>query len=166
MSGEPDWTVELIGEDGKPGLLALVAPLQWLRPPEELERTAESLAALLGQGAGPKELADTVEWLRALALLGRDCIEAIEALGLRWSWTDRAIVGPAGDGPGRPRSSHSLAVAAAWEQLGGRALAEWYGAETLAAVRERLRGLVPDSELEDDKLRSRIQRHAAEAERR
>jgi len=151
-----DWAEELIGASG---LLPQVSPLTWLARPEELEQAADTLAGLIERGAGSDDLADTVEWLRALAMLARTCMETIKRDGLRWDPDRRAVVGPRGGGRGAPRTSHVLAVVAAWERLGGRTLDAWYSADTLAAIRERLTGLVPAAELTDEKIKRRIQRY-------
>lgn len=155
-----DWTEELIGgpEEGRywAGLLEVVSPLLWLDRPEELERWADGLEGL-AERTGVDDHAERVEWLRACAELGRSCLESVEDAGLRFDWERRAIIGPKGE-PGRPRSSHTLAVAAAWEQLKDER-EDWYGDRTLQRVRDRLEGLLPEDELTDAKLKARIRRH-------
>lgn len=158
--GPADWTEELIGApDGdRPwaGLLELVTPLLWLAPPEEMERAADVLEGL-AERTGVEAHAERAPWLRACAELGRSCLEEVEEAGLRFDWETRSILGPKGR-PGRPRTSRGLAAAAAWEQL-REDRGDWYGAETLAAVRRRLSGLLPDEELTDSRLKARIRRY-------
>lgn len=139
--------------------------LMLLAPPEELDRAADTIEAVVERGM--PELESSMTLLRRLAATSRMYVGHVEALGLRWDWDERVMLSPKGGRRGPPKKSHTWLVGFAWEALGGRSLGEgeWYGKDTLAAIRQDLTGLMPPERLTDDKIKATLQRYVSQGGR-
>jgi len=149
-----DWTEELIGRLGRPGVMGLLErtrALVWLPHPDDLQRLTEAAAGIFNEDA-PDTWRTSESQARALLTLVRALVDEVEKAGLRWSWEQRCVYYPKG---GRPLAR--APIVAAYIQLGGSRSGQ-YDTDMVEAIQARLDGLVPSSRLTRDAITSALRR--------
>jgi hypothetical protein len=136
-----------------PGIAAAAKTLKEFGHPDELDRKADRLES------SPDEL----ERASALRVRGnaqetKHALGLVRAVGYSFDFDKGVLKFPA-SGPGRCRGLAREAVAAAFEELGGKDRDQWYDRETLAEIRSRLSEYFPPEELTDALIKMRLQRH-------
>ncbi len=147
------WSILVIGT------AALARVLREIGDPTVHARSAEVLERIHAD-RNESPWGDAAVILRKLQAEGERILGMIQAGGAKFDF-ERGVMLLPQDGPGRPGELGSLAVGAAWERCRpGRRLPQ-YDQETISAIREALRDVLPPEDLTDPIIKARLQRYAA-----
>lgn len=161
---------ELLGaRPGQSGSYGIARCADWLRQigdPAVLESAADVLERAGNLGlimffphvCDEDLLPEVVEELRSFAAEARRSLEMIEAFGLTWDFERGRATFPS-KRRGKKRELGTELVGAAFRELYPGTWKGQFDRETLARLRGRLVYLLPDDELTDKALKSRLQRY-------